>query len=140
MKNEIKTLIAIIATVTAMTANAGYSMYVPLEKSSIAFTGAVEDITEEKSPAELCDEKVEIANNYIAANYADVSYKSHVYGEYWGGFPVPVLANGCQITFNLPRNRSYSCIGNNNYAEQVAYALTAIGFDVAEVSYYGTCS
>ena len=138
----------IIAIFASMSVNAAYVIRMPLEQSlggslpdhSIKLGGVVEIPEVEKTPAELCDEKAETAKNFLIANYSDATYKSHTYGEYWGGFPTPVLMNGCQLIFNSPAKKGFSCGGDNAYAEQIANSLSGMGFAVAQVNYYGTCS
>ena len=147
MKNLTTSLLT-IAIFASMSANAAYVIRMPLEQSlggslpnhSIKLGGVVEVPEIEKTPAEICDEKADAAKNFLTANYSDASYQSHAYGEYWSGFPTPALKNGCQIIFNSPAKKGFTCSGDNTYVEQIANSLSGMGFDTAQASYYGTCS
>ena len=94
----------------------------------------------EKTPAEICDEKAEIAKAFFAKNYSDASYNSHKYVEYLIGYPTPSLEAVCQMNFNTPANKSFNCVGNNTYAQNIGNSMNGIGFDLAEPVYFGTCS
>lgn len=144
----IKLSILTIALVASMSANAAYQLRIPLEQSlsgslpdhSIKFSGQLEIPEVEKTPAEICDEKAEIAKAFFAKNYSDASYNSHKYVEYLIGYPTPSLEAVCQMNFNTPANKSFNCVGNNTYAQNIGNSMNGIGFDLAEPVYFGTCS
>ncbi|EPG6645231.1 TPA: hypothetical protein L5P95_004252 [Pseudomonas aeruginosa] len=142
MKNEVKALVTILATVATMTANAGYSIYMPLDKGSIVFSKVVEDI-EEKTPSELCDDYANEANIFLLSNYADVHLLHHEYTTIV--LPVTGPKSSCVLALNVPDAKAFHCVGNSSYTGQLGVNLnTAVGGKYnlprsINYSYYGNC-
>jgi hypothetical protein len=142
MKNEVKALVTILATAATMTANAGYSIYMPLDKGSIVFSKVVEDI-EEKTPSQLCDDYANEANTFLLSNYPDVHLLQHEYTTIV--LPVTGPKSSCILTLNVPDAKAFHCVGNSSYTEQLGINLsTAVGskYNISKsikFSYYGSC-
>lgn len=136
-----------IALFASMSVNAAYVIRMPLEQSlngslpdhSIKFSGIVEVPEVEKTPAEICDERIQPTVNFLASNYPDVFYKSHEYSSMFSSFPTPHYKDACKLTLNLPKSKAASCL-NNNYSESIGNAMSQRGFDAVYLEYYGTCS
>lgn len=136
-----------IAIFASMSVNAAYVIRMPLEQSlggslpdhSIKLGGVVEIPEVEKTPAELCDERIQPTVAFLASNYPDVFYKSHEYGSIFSALPTPHYKDGCKLTLNLPKSKASSCL-NNNYAAAIGDAMLQRGFDTMYFEYYGTCS
>lgn len=137
-----------IALFASMSVNAAYVIRMPLEQSlsgslpdhSIKFIGELELPEVEKTPAEICNEKIQPTVAFLASNYPDVSYSSHEFSSMFFPVPTPEYRDGCQLTLNFPKSKGVSCSPNNDYAESTGNLMLQRGFDMVFINYYGTCS
>ena len=137
-----------IALFASMSVNAAYVIRMPLERRlsgslpdhSIKFVGKLELPEVEKTPAEICDERIQPTVAFIASNYPDVFYKSHEYGSIFSPVPTPGFRDGCKITLKAPLSKTTDCSSNNDYSQSLSNALLQRGFELVTIEYYGTCS
>lgn len=125
--------ISIIALFLSASAHAVFTVYVPLEVQSISFNKPIQQPeqvpTEEKSPAELCEDKIQPTINFLANNYSDVKYVSHEFSN-----------NNCVVTASFPKSKGLNCTGSNDYAQSVSDIIIQRSFNAVLIQYYGSCS
>lgn len=97
------------------------------------------ETTAEKTPAELCDDRVQPTINFLAMNYPDSFYKSHEFSDLYVPIAIPVHRDGCKLVVSVPKYKGFHCVGNNDYPEKLYRDLTGAGFDRIELEYHGVC-
>ncbi|HFQ5875999.1 TPA: hypothetical protein ACJXXT_000263 [Pseudomonas aeruginosa] len=95
-------------------------------------------------PTAQCDAYAVETNSYLQSKYPDVALTSHEYKTIT--LPFSGTTTSCIVTLSVPSSKSYSCIGNSNYADNIdaevkrtvdpKYTINT----ARSYSYYGNCN